>query len=74
MVNVIQHELAEVQLAINPTTLAPRTTFLQLGTAQAHRIVLEANRLARMTKEERLLTTTTTNPTTLMHLEQHSSL
>jgi hypothetical protein len=31
-----------------------------LGTARAHRSVLEANRLARMTKEERLLATTTT--------------
>ena len=43
---------------------APRTTFLQLGTARAHRSVLEANRLARMTKEERLLamTTTTSEP------------
>ena len=38
----------------------PRTTFLQLGTARAHRSVLEANRLARMTKEERLLVTTAT--------------
>ena len=35
-------------------------TFLQLGTERAHRSVLEANRLARMTKEERLLATTTT--------------
>jgi len=33
-------------------TYAPRTTFLQLGAARAHRSVLEANRLARMTKEE----------------------
>jgi hypothetical protein len=33
-------------------TYAPRTTFLQLGTARAHRMVLEANRLARMTKKE----------------------
>jgi len=40
-------------------TYAPRTTFLQLGTARAHRSVLEANRLARMTKEERLLATRT---------------
>ena len=31
---------------------APRTTFLQLGMVRAHRSVLEANRLARMTKEE----------------------
>ena len=38
----------------------PRTTFLQLGTVQAHRSVLEANRLARMTKEERLMATTMT--------------
>ena len=41
-------------------TYAPRTTFLQLGPARAHRSVLEANRLARMTKEERLLATTAT--------------
>jgi len=39
---------------------APRTTFLQLGTARAHRSVLEVNRLAGMTKEEQLLATTTT--------------
>jgi hypothetical protein len=43
-------------------TYAPRTTFLQLGPAQAHRSVLEANRLARMTKEEQLLATTATTP------------
>jgi len=36
---------------------APRTTFLQLGTVRVHRSVLEANRLARMTKEERLMAT-----------------
>ena len=44
---------------------APRTTFLQLGTMRAYtRSVLEANRLARMTKEERLLamTATTSEP------------
>jgi len=41
-------------------TYAPRTTFLQLGTVRAHRSVLEANRLARMTKEERLMATTMT--------------
>ncbi len=35
-------------------------TFLHLGMAQAHRSVLEANRLARMTKEEGLLATMTT--------------
>ena len=39
-------------------TYTPRTTFLQLRTA--HRSVLEANRLARMTNEERLLATPTT--------------
>ena len=39
---------------------APRTTFLQLGTVRAHRSVLEASRLARMTKEEQLLATTAT--------------
>ncbi len=31
---------------------APRMTFLQLGEVQAHRSVVEANRLARMTKAE----------------------
>ncbi len=31
---------------------APQTTFLQLGTVRAHRSVLVASRLARMTKEE----------------------
>ncbi len=41
-------------------TYTPRTTFLQLGMVRAHRSVLEANRLARMTKEEQLLVTTTT--------------
>ncbi len=40
-------------------TYAPRTTFLQLGDVQAHRSVLEASRLTQMTKEERLLATTT---------------
>ena len=43
-------------------TFTPCTTFLQLGPAQAHRSVLEANRLARMTKEERLLATMATTP------------
>jgi hypothetical protein len=45
-------------------TYAPRTMFLQLGTVQVHRSVLEANRLARMTKEEQLLamTNTTSKP------------
>ncbi len=32
--------------------------FLQLGEAQAHRSVLEASRLAKMSKEEWLLATT----------------
>jgi len=41
-------------------TYAPRTTLLQLRMARAHRSVLEANRLARMMKEERLLATPTT--------------
>ena len=40
-------------------TYVPRTTFLQLGEVRAHRSVLEASRLTRMTKEERLLATTT---------------
>ncbi len=33
-------------------TYAPRMAFLQLGTAQAHRSVLEASRLLRMAKQE----------------------
>ncbi len=41
--------------------LAPRMTFLQLGEAPAYRSVVEANRLARMSKEERVLATTTGN-------------
>jgi hypothetical protein len=40
---------------------APRMTFFQLREAQAHRSVLEASRLARMSKEERFLATTTIN-------------
>ena len=44
---------------VDPLARAPHTTFLQLGMARAHRSVLEANKLARMTKEERLLATTT---------------
>ena len=45
---------------------APRTTFLQLGTVRVHRSVLEANRLARMTKEEQLLATTTATSETFV--------
>jgi hypothetical protein len=37
---------------------APQTTFLQLGAVRAHRSVLKASQLARMTKEEQLLVTT----------------
>ena len=40
-------------------TYAPQTTFLQLGEVRAHRSVLEASCLTRMTNEERLLATTT---------------
>jgi hypothetical protein len=41
-------------------TYAPQTTFLQLGEVRAqHRSELEASCLTRMTKEERLLATTT---------------
>jgi hypothetical protein len=36
-------------------------TFLQLGEVQAHRSVLEADRLARVLKEEQVLVTTTGN-------------
>jgi len=42
-------------------TYTPRTTFLQLGEVRAHRnrSVLKASSLTRMTREERLLATTT---------------
>ena len=40
-------------------TYAPQTSFLQLGAVRAHRIVLKVSHLTRMTKEERLLATTT---------------
>jgi hypothetical protein len=40
-------------------TYAPRTTFIQLGAVRAHRSVLDANRMARMLTQERLLATTT---------------
>ncbi len=43
---------------------APRISFLQLGQARAHRSVLEASRLAWMTKEERMLATTCSKSTT----------
>jgi hypothetical protein len=36
-------------------------TFLQLGEVQAHRSVVKANKLARMTKEEQLMATTMYN-------------
>jgi hypothetical protein len=42
-------------------TYAPRTTFLQLGTTQVHRSVIEATRLIKMTKAEQLLVTTTSD-------------
>jgi hypothetical protein len=41
---------------------APRTTILQLGTVRTHRSVFEANQLARMTKYERMMATTTCTP------------
>ncbi len=40
---------------------APLMTFLQLGEVRAHRSVVKANRLARMTREELLMATTTHN-------------
>ncbi len=40
---------------------APPMTFLQFGEVRAHRSVVEANRLARMTNEEQLMATTTYN-------------
>jgi hypothetical protein len=39
-------------------TYAPRMAFLQLGTTQAHRSVLEATRLPCMSKEEQMMATT----------------
>ncbi len=41
-------------------TYAPRTSFLQLGMAQALKSVLEASRLQCMTKEEQMMATTST--------------
>ena len=42
---------------------APRVSFLQLGEVRAHRSVLEANHMARMTEKERMLATTFSNHT-----------
>jgi hypothetical protein len=39
-------------------TYAPWMAFLQIGTLQAHRSVLEATRLLRMSKEEQMMATT----------------
>jgi hypothetical protein len=44
-------------------TYAPRTTFLQLGTTQAHRSVIKASRLIKMAKTEQLLATKTSEAT-----------
>ncbi len=41
--------------------ICPLNDLLQLGEVQAHRSVVEANRLARMTKEEQLMATMTHN-------------
>jgi hypothetical protein len=40
---------------------APQTIFLQLGDALGHSSVVEVGKLARMTKEERVMMTTTSN-------------
>jgi hypothetical protein len=45
---------------------APRVAFLQLGTTRAHRNVLEAAKSARMSKEERMLATTSSNATPII--------
>jgi hypothetical protein len=42
---------------------SPRTTFLQLGTTQAHRSTIKASCLVKMTKAERLVATTTSDIT-----------
>jgi hypothetical protein len=44
-------------------TYAPRITFLQLGMTQAHRSVIKASRLVKVTKAEQLLATTTSDVT-----------
>ncbi len=45
---------------------APRIAFLQLGTTRAHRNVLEAAKSARMSKEKRMLATTSSNATPII--------
>ncbi len=40
---------------------APHTAFLQLGETRAHRSVIKASKLVRMTKEEHLMATTASN-------------
>ncbi len=40
---------------------APQTTFLQLGEARVHSSIVEASKHARMTKEERVMMTTTSS-------------
>ncbi len=42
---------------------APRVAFLQLGTTRAHSNVLEGAKSARMSKEKRMLATTSSNAT-----------
>ncbi len=42
-------------------TYAPRTTFLQLRTARVHRSVFKASQLLKMSKEEQMLATTSSN-------------
>jgi hypothetical protein len=55
-------------------TYAPRTTFLQLGTTRAHRSVIEASRLMKMTKAEQLLAMTTSDVTCNMIDNAHTNL
>jgi hypothetical protein len=74
--NEVQEDTAEVRRYLTRAcrsavgnqpydTYAPRTTFLQLGMVQAHRSALETSRLARMTKQERLLATTISTKLTI---------
>jgi hypothetical protein len=59
--NVTHCGLAGVWSAINYATLALRMMFLQLRMARAHRSVLEASQLLRMSKEKHMLTTTSSD-------------
>ncbi len=50
---------------------APRVAFLQLGTTRAHSNVLDGAKCARMSKEERMLSTTSSNATLIIDYTIH---